>query len=41
MTEIKDQGPGNFVSCDFILGKEVQPHFSFCLPPDGGGSQSF
>lgn len=36
MTEIKDQGPGNFVTGEFILGKEVQPRFSFCLSPGGG-----
>lgn len=44
MTQIKDQGPGNFVTCEFILGKEVQPRCSFCLSPCGAGrgvSQSF
>lgn len=43
-TQIKDQGPGNFVACEFILGKKVQPRFSFCLSPElqgGGCSQSF
>lgn len=43
MTQIKDQGPENFVTCEFILGKEAQPSFSFCLSPgEGKGcSQSF
>lgn len=35
MMQSKDHGLGN-VACKFILGKEVRPHFSFCLSPGEG-----
>lgn len=41
MTQRKDQGLGNFVTCEYILRKEVRPPSSFCLSITLGGSQSF
>lgn len=33
MTQSKDQGLGNFVTCEYVLGNEVRLPSLFCLLP--------